>query len=251
MQEPYRMEKITVLVADGSLGQCMELEVCGRMQKEIEICAVVQSAERVLELLRGGLRPRVLVLDTVLPGGGLLRLLQDLPVELPDYDPCVLVTSVQVSARLEKILLTLGVADFILKPYKTEELFEKICLFGCAEDQQDLVFVRRHVYRILQELCVGLHSRGVRYLEQIVCLQLFNENGYSMGEAYNIVCAREQLSPHAIVSGVHRVAERAWKAQAPAYAFLCKCGGKAEGTHLTNTEFVTSIVNYVRQAMRW
>ena len=69
---------VSVLLADSDHEQCETVELYQKWQNRIELCAVVHDAGRVLQLLKAGLRPQVIVVDTMLAGSGLFGLLRRL-----------------------------------------------------------------------------------------------------------------------------------------------------------------------------
>ena len=71
MPNTDKQERVSALFADSDRGQCSAIRLYGSAQQAVEVCAAVTTGQQVLEILRSGLCPQVLVLDTLLQGPGL------------------------------------------------------------------------------------------------------------------------------------------------------------------------------------
>ena len=58
---------------------------------EVRAAAIASTGQEVLELLHGGLRPQVLVLDALLTKPSVTQVLQEISTMQPDPEPAVLV----------------------------------------------------------------------------------------------------------------------------------------------------------------
>lgn len=58
---------------------------------EVRAAAIASTGQEVLELLHGGLRPQVLVLDALLTKPSVTQILQEISTMQPDPEPAVLV----------------------------------------------------------------------------------------------------------------------------------------------------------------
>lgn len=68
MPNTDKQERVSALFADSDRGQCSAIRLYGSAQQAVEVCAAVTTGQQVLEILRSGLCPQVLVLDTLLQG---------------------------------------------------------------------------------------------------------------------------------------------------------------------------------------
>lgn len=250
MQEQYHINKVTALLAESDRHQNALVQSYAKGQDMVELCAAVRDGDRVLELLRAGLRPRVLVLDTMLASCGLLELLSRLPEIEPGYDPSVLVTTVPISEATARPLLTLGAHYIILKPYTLPSLFDAIFQYGCQPKELELYRIRGYLRAALRELQAGVHSCGAFYLEQILYRLVLTDRQYTLGELYTFVGNGEHVTNGAVNSAIRRLAQRAYAEHTPAYVRLCESYGLPQDTALNNTELIYSIAERVRQAMR-
>lgn len=236
-----------MLLADCDREQCNAVELYRQWQDRVELCAVVHSADRVLELLHAGLRPDVLVLDMTLPGCGLIGLLRRLPTVDAGYRPRVLLTGVPIPPEVRQLFLTLGAQYIILKPYSLDDLFEAAYIAATTRAGCDPDTLHIDLNRLLREMHVGVHGCGARYLEKVVGMLLRDRESHTMGELYAQVAQAEHLSVAAVVSGIGRMAARAWQVGSPAYAALCAESGRPQGTRLTSAEFAHGLAECLRR----
>ena len=85
-----------------------------------EVCAaaIVSTGQEVLELLHGGLRPQVLVLDALLTKPSVTQILQEISTMRPDPEPAVLVlVPVPEETAARKALGLFAQYRIMLRPY--------------------------------------------------------------------------------------------------------------------------------------
>ncbi len=78
------------------------------------------SGEKGVELLRGGARPDVVLLDLIMPGMNGFQTLQALRAIEPDLP--VLISTGYADRAASEFLVSEGAAGFVNKPYKIETL---------------------------------------------------------------------------------------------------------------------------------
>jgi len=114
--------RATVLVVDDEeLVRCVTQELLGCMGYD---AVAVTTGEEAVELVRGGLRPDLVLLDVVMPGmGGIeaFRKLRELVPGLP-----VLLSSGFTDSRAAAELMDEGLNGIITKPYRMESLSDRI-----------------------------------------------------------------------------------------------------------------------------
>lgn len=66
MTEEKLVERVTALFADSDAAQRKMIRLYAETNDAIEASAIIDSGAEVLHMLQGGLRPEVLVLDSVL-----------------------------------------------------------------------------------------------------------------------------------------------------------------------------------------
>lgn len=250
MQGPFQSEKISLLFADGDKRVCTLCEMYGASQDDLEVCAAVDTAQRVLELLRAGLRPQALVLDALLPGCGVTELLHSLREFLPEYRPFVMLTSVWVPDRTASHLLTLGADYIIFKPYHFSSLFTTVNAFAREEKPAKRYEFHRCMRDLLEQLGIGVRARGGLYLERMVWHLLTIDTSCSAEELYDAAARQENLSTAAVSSAVYRLGMRACAHGGETYARLCRLAGEPEGTHLANSALIRGAAEYIHTMLR-
>ena len=111
MTEEKLVERVTALFADSDAAQRKMIRLYAETNDAIEASAIIDSGAEVLHMLQGGLRPEVLVLDSVLSDTTIFPLLRSIRQQQIEYEPHIIVTLMPSAApQIEKIL-TLG-AEF-------------------------------------------------------------------------------------------------------------------------------------------
>lgn len=126
MTEEKLVERVTALFADSDAAQRKMIRLYAETNDAIEASAIIDSGAEVLHILQGGLRPEVLVLDSVLSDTTIFPLLRSIRQQQIEYEPHIIVTLMPSAApQIEKIL-TLGAECTIFKPYSLPELFDTV-----------------------------------------------------------------------------------------------------------------------------
>lgn len=240
---------VCALVADSNPRQCAALQAYARTQTAVQLCGTASTGQRVVELLQAGLRPQVLVLDTGLQNGNFFSVLRALPAIDITYAPHVLLVAAVDNQKVREQLLTLGVDDIILNPYKIPALFESIVKYGSDVNVLPRYRLHEHVFAVLRELGVSTHSRGVEYLERALQILVLEQTQTDLSQLYMQVAEELGLSRAAVTSGIHRLAYLAYTQATPAYNQLCAAHGLPAGTHLTNGMFLHVLAENARRAM--
>ena len=94
---------------------------------EVRAAAIASTGQEVLELLHGGLRPQVLVLDALLTKPSVTQILQEISTMQPDPEPAVLVlVPVPEETAARKALGLFAQYRIMLRPYGMKNLFDEI-----------------------------------------------------------------------------------------------------------------------------
>lgn len=78
MTEEKLVERVTALFADSDAAQRKMIRLYAETNDAIEASAIIDSGAEVLHMLQGGLRPEVLVLDSVLSDTTIFPLLRSI-----------------------------------------------------------------------------------------------------------------------------------------------------------------------------
>ena len=161
MTEEKLVERVTALFADSDAAQRKMIRLYAETNDAIEASAIIDSGAEVLHMLQGGLRPEVLVLDSVLSDTAIFPLLRSIRQQQIEYEPHIIVTLMPSAApQIEKIL-TLGAECTIFKPYSLPELFDTV--YQTAASGPRLLQKPGLWYQLPAGSCVycGLRSPGV------------------------------------------------------------------------------------------
>lgn len=210
MTEEKLVERVTALFADSDAAQRKMIRLYAETNDAIEASAIIDSGAEVLHMLQGGLRPEVLVLDSVLSDTTIFPLLRSIRQQQIEYEPHIIVTLMPSAApQIEKIL-TLGAECTIFKPYSLPELFDTV----------------------YQTAASG--PRLNRYLvhESVTAQQPFGVNG------------------PAVRSALERLNARLYKSNTPAYQMLCERNGKTPQDRLTVSELLEAVIARTHHDLR-
>lgn len=249
MAEEYRLESVTVLFGDGDDAQCNAIRLYAQTQDAVEICGTARTGQQVLDLLRSGMEPRVLVLDTLIQNPGIFSLLYQIS-QLPfTYTPNILLTSVNGTLQSSQKLLTLGVDYIIFKPYTMRELFETVFQWGTGPANFDVYRVREQLNLYLDQMQVSRGMQGVSYLQQILCREVLTEGGYSNEELCHYVAQNQHISYSAVISALRRLNDAMARGNSAFYQKMCAVNGKAESGRISERELVCTLAERIRHAM--
>lgn len=103
MTEEKLVERVTALFADSDAAQRKMIRLYAETNDAIEASAIIDSGAEVLHMLQGGLRPEVLVLDSVLSDTTIFPLLRSIRQQQIEYEPHIIVTLMPSAApKLKK-----------------------------------------------------------------------------------------------------------------------------------------------------
>ena len=119
---------------------------------EVRAAAIASTGQEVLELLHGGLRPQVLVLDALLTKPSVTQVLQEISTMQPDPEPAVLVlVPVPEETAARKALGLFAQYRIMLRPYGMKNLFDEIYRMGTTDDEHRLYHLRRCCEDVLDD----------------------------------------------------------------------------------------------------
>ena len=165
MTEEKLVERVTALFADSDAAQRKMIRLYAETNDAIEASAIIDSGAEVLHMLQGGLRPEVLVLDSVLSDTTIFPLLRSIRQQQIEYEPHIIVTLMPSAApQIEKIL-TLGAECTIFKPYSLPELFDTVYQTAASGPRLNRYLVHESVTAQLRTLgCYKNLAYGINCL---------------------------------------------------------------------------------------
>ena len=136
---------------------------------EVRAAAIASTGQEVLELLHGGLRPQVLVLDALLTKPSVTQVLQEISTMQPDPEPAVLVlVPVPEETAARKALGLFAQYRIMLRPYGMKNLFDEIYRMGTTDDEHRLYHLRRCCEDVLDDFGAQPTLNGYRYAERML-----------------------------------------------------------------------------------
>lgn len=136
---------------------------------EVRAAAIASTGQEVLELLHGGLRPQVLVLDALLTEPSVTQVLQEIGTMQLDPEPAVLVlVPVPEETAARKALGLFAQYRIMLRPYGMKNLFDEIYRMGTTDDEHRLYHLRRCCEDVLDDFGAQPTLNGYRYAERML-----------------------------------------------------------------------------------
>lgn len=234
MTEEKLVERVTALFADSDAAQRKMIRLYAETNDAIEASAIIDSGAEVLHMLQGGLRPEVLVLDSVLSDTTIFPLLRSIRQQQIEYEPHIIVTLMPSAApQIEKIL-TLGAECTIFKPYSLPELFDTVYQTAASGPRLNRYLVHESVTAQLRTLgCYKNLAYGINYLQEAVYI----------GEPFGV-------NGPAVRSALERLNARLYKSNTPAYQMLCERNGKTPQDRLTVSELLEAVIARTHHDLR-
>lgn len=240
-------EKVTLLFADGDRNQCRVVHLYASCQESIELSAVASNGHELVDLVEHGLRPEVLVLDVLLPGPNLTRLLQQLAVL--NYHPRIILTGLPYVRKLAERFLTMGANCIMVKPYTLEELFDEVYHQAAGSAEWAAYCVRSRFWELMNEMHYNRRLGGVQYLERIIQHTVLEPADYIAKELYLWAAGAEPVSVGTVISALQRVNDSLRRTGPDGYNELCCALGKPNGSHLTNLELIQALTEEIRRTV--
>ena len=156
------------------------IRLYARTHPEVRAAAVLSGGQELLQHLRCGLTPQVLVLDVLLTDMGILTLMEEIHGLHLDPEPTILLTvPVPEQTAARRAMQIFGDCQILLKPYRLKELFDQVYLLGAGADQYRLYRARGFCRRCLQQMRADPAMSGCDYLEQMVLYAFTAERALS------------------------------------------------------------------------
>lgn len=218
---------------------------------EVRMAAILSSGSILLEQLRRGLNPQVIVLDALLEEGGVLQLVDAIRAMTLDPQPALLLTAPlpeQTAAR--RALQAFGGCQVLLKPYRIRELFDQIYLLGAGADEYRLYRARGCCRRYLQQMHADPSMSGCDYLEQMLLYALVAERPMTIASLYQLVAQDNETQEGSIAAAVVRLSRKMQQQATPQYKALCRRCGLPEDAVLPNGKLLKGLLELLRQEIR-
>lgn len=189
---------------------------------EVRAAAIASTGQEVLELLHGGLRPQVLVLDALLTKPSVTQVLQEISTMQPDPEPAVLVlVPVPEETAARKALGLFAQYRIMLRPYGMKNLFDEIYRMGTTDDEHRLYHLRRCCEDVLDDFGARSTLNGYRYAERMLLYALYAERPQKIGDLQQYVASEENIEIGTVTSALNRMSAGMSKRGAEPYRGLC------------------------------
>ena len=181
-----------------------------------EVLTVIKDGGRIVERLKEGDVPDVLLIDGFMPRLDALGVLREIDKMRLEKRPVVMVLSSTDNQRFESEVLSSGADYYFLKPYNPSMLAERIIQFTDIHNSnighggiKDLEVV---VSQIMHQIGVPAHIRGYQYLREAIVLSVNNSEMISSVTKilYPTVAKTFKTTPSRVERAIRHAIEVAW-----------------------------------------
>lgn len=217
---------------------------------EVHAAAIASTGQEVLELLHGGLRPQVLVLDALLTKPSVTQVLQEIGTMQLDPEPAVLVlVPVPEETAARKALGLFAQYRIMLRPYGMKNLFDEIYRMGTTDDEHRLYHLRRCCEDVLDDFGARSTLNGYRYAERMLLYALYAERPQKIGDLQQYVASEENIEIGTVTSALNRMSAGMSKRGAEPYRGLCLRCGRPENGVLSNGQLFEGLLKELRRRL--
>ena len=217
---------------------------------EVRAAAIASTGQEVLELLHGGLRPQVLVLDALLTKPSVTQVLQEIGTMQLNPEPAVLVlVPVPEETAARKALGLFAQYRIMLRPYGMKNLFDEIYRMGTTDDEHRLYHLRRCCEDVLDDFGAQSTLNGYRYAERMLLYALYAERPQKIGDLQQYVASEENIEIGTVTSALNRMSAGMSKRGAEPYRGLCLRCGRPENGVLSNGQLFEGLLKELRRRL--
>lgn len=211
--------RIKVLIAEENkeLREMMAQSI--ESEAGFELTAKTSDGGEAIEKIRA-LNPDVVVVSTMLPTVDGLGVVQAIKSAELKKAPMVFLTSLTSGGALAEVSAALGVTYFMVKPFRTETLIERIKMFAGVNGinrRSDLPAASQEsielmVTSIIHEIGVPAHIKGYHYLREAIILAVNDLNIINAitKELYPTVARKFKTTPSRVERAIRHAIETAW-----------------------------------------
>lgn len=246
--EPDQMPAILRLFAFGSRLDRDTMQLFARTHsEEVRAAAIASTGQEVLELLHGGLRPQVLVLDALLTKPAVTQVLQEIGKMDLKPEPAVLVlVPVPEETAARRALGLFSRYEIMLRPYGMKNLFDEIYRMGTDEEENRLYRLRRCCEDVLESYGAPTTLNGYRYAERMLLYALYADKPQPIGVLQQYVATEEDIEVGTVTSALNRLSAGMARRGTDAYRALCLRCGRPEDGVLSNGQLFKGMLQQLR-----
>lgn len=218
-----------------------------------EVSTVIKDGTQILEKLKSGEVPDVLLMDGFMSRLDALGVLRELGAMRLERRPMVMVLSSADNQRFEGEVLRSGADYYFLKPYNPAMLAERIVQFSSIHNAnanssgvKDLEVV---VSQIMHQIGVPAHIRGYQYLREAIILSVNNDEMISSVTKvlYPTVAKTFKTTPSRVERAIRHAIEVAWdRGDVDVLSSYFGYTIQNERGKPTNSEFIAMIADRIR-----
>lgn len=224
------------------------IRLYAQTHSEVRAAAVLSGGRELLQQLRSGLTPQVLVLDVLLADMGILSLIESIHELHLEPEPVILLTApVPEQTAARRAMQIFGDCQILLKPYRLKELFDQIYLLGAGVDQYRLYRAHGFCRRCLQKMHADPAMSGCDYLEQMLLYAYMAEQTCSAATLYQMVAQENDTQDASVAAAITRLSRKMWQQATPLYRQLCLRCGMPEDAVLPNGKLLKGMLELLRQ----
>ena len=222
-----------------------------------EVSTVIKDGSRIVERLREGEIPDVLLMDGFMPRLDALGVLRELDSMRFEKRPVVMVLSSTDNPRFESEILGSGADYYFLKPYDPQMLAQRIIQFSDIHNSnvshtgvKDLEVV---VSQIMHQIGVPAHIRGYQYLREAIILSVSNSEMISSVTKilYPTVAKTFKTTPSRVERAIRHAIEVAWdRGDVDVLSSYFGYTIQNERGKPTNSEFIAMISDNLKLRMK-
>ena len=222
-----------------------------------EVSTVFKNGTQVIERLKSGEQPDVMLIDGFMSGLDALGVLREVESMRLEKRPMIMVLSSADNERFESEILSGGADYYFLKPYNPSMLAERIIQFASIHNSasgsngvKDLEVV---VSRIMHQIGVPAHIRGYQYLREAIILSVNNSEMISSVTKilYPTVAKTFKTTPSRVERAIRHAIEVAWdRGDVDVLSSYFGYTIQNERCKPTNSEFIAMISDNLKLQMK-
>ena len=222
-----------------------------------EVSTVVKDGTKIIERIRDGENPDVLLMDSFMQRMDALGVLHELKTMRLEKMPMVMVLSSADNERIENEILGGGADYYFLKPYNPAMLAERIIQFASIHTSpvskngvKDLEVV---VSQIMHQIGVPAHIRGYQYLREAILLSVSDSEMISSVTKilYPTVAKTFKTTPSRVERAIRHAIEVAWdRGDVDVLSSYFGYTIQNERGKPTNSEFIAMISDNLKLQMK-
>jgi len=210
-------EQVSVLIVDDQKEFCQVVAEYLSAQADFTLAGIAHNGEEALKLMAEK-RPRVVLLDIILPHLDGLAVLERLQAVSPAQRPRIIVVTTVGNEATTKRCLQLGVDYYILKPFALDVLAARIRQLadGQAAAAPPASRVRNldlEVTKIIHQVGVPAHIKGYQYLREAILMVIEEMSllGAVTKELYPSIARKYNPTPSRVERAIRHAIELAWE----------------------------------------